>query len=280
MSPTQRLVLVWRLVFVWRGQTIGYDGFHVSPGHCPSNLMSSRNLPAKMINDPSLSRAEQLRVMRGLARFNRLMSLPDAMYSHLRRYARDTSGRSLNVLDVASGSGDMPIGWAKRAQSDGIKMQITMLDIHSLAIEEQQRRAKEAGVHLVSLQQDCLHQALPNGFDVVTCTRFVHRLDHHQSFRLLQSMQQATDHAMLVCDFERSRLNLAMVSLAGQMVSRSKVVHSDLASSVRSAFTIEEFERLAEDALTRPVRVQRLFPFRFLASFDGQGIPEIVPAFA
>lgn len=243
-------------------------------------MMFQRDRQPEMMEDPSLPDDEHLCALAGLARLNRISGVARAMYRHLRRHALAQSNRPLCVLDVASGSGDIPITWAKLARREGLKLQLTLLDVHSIAVEEQQRRARRVGLDVLSLQHDCLKSPLPGGFDVVTCSLFMHHLDDHQAFRLLQSMQAATDSALVICDLERTRLNLALVQIGARLLSRSQVVHHDAPVSVRSAFTLDEFKKLAEDALARPVRVQRSFPCRFIASLDEQAIPEAVPAFA
>jgi hypothetical protein len=86
--------------------------------------------------------------------------------------------------------------------------------------------------------------------------------------------------AILICDLDRSRLNLAMVALASRLVTGSEVVHHDAVASVRNAYTRQEFSALAERALAHPVEVRRLFPCRFLAAVEPLAVPVAVPAFA
>ena len=243
-------------------------------------MMLQRDRQPELMDDPKLPKAEHLQALKGLARLNRVSGVAGTMYHHLRRYALAQGNRALCVLDVASGAGDVPIAWARRAKREGLSMQLTLLDISSVAVEEQQRRARRWGLEILSLQHDCLNSPLPACFDVVTCSLFMHHLDDHQALRLLQSMQAASDNAMIVCDLERSRFNLMLVQCASRLLTRSSVVHTDSALSVRAAYSMDEFKRLAENALARPVRIQRAFPCRFVATFDEKTVPEIVPAFA
>lgn len=242
--------------------------------------MLHRDPQPEMMDDPSLSDEEHRRALAGLARLNRISGVARAMYRHIRRHALARADRRLCILDVASGSGDLPITWAKLARREGLNLQLTLLDTRPVAIQEQQRRSRLAGLEILSLQHDCLQSPLPSGFDVVTCSLFLHHLDEHQTFRLLQSMQAASDNAMIICDLERTRFNSMLVQLGSRVLSRSPIVHHDAAVSVRSAYTMEEFQRIAEDALARPIRVQRSFPCRFIAYVDEQAIPAVVPAFA
>lgn len=242
--------------------------------------MFPRDRQPELMDDPQLPREDHLQALAGLARLNRFSGVASAMYRHLRPFGLAVGDRPLNVLDVASGSGDVPLSWVKRAERDGWALQLTMLDISATAMAEQKRRAKAMGVEALSLQQDCLGDGLPAGFDVVTCSLFMHHLDEHQVFRLLQSMQGASHHGILVCDLDRSPLNLMLVKIGSRLLSRSHVVHYDAATSVRGAFTASEFEQIAESALARPVRVQRSFPCRFIATVAEEVVREPVAALA
>ena len=243
-------------------------------------MMHKRERQPEWMDDPNLPRADHLAALAGIARINRFTGIGRLMYRHIRRVAMARPDRRLNLLDVASGAGDIPISWARLARREGWKLQVTMTDTRGVALEEQQRRAHRDQVDVLSLQHDCLQSPLPGGFDVVTSSTFLHHLDDHQVFCLLQSMQAASGGALVLCDLERSRTNLILVRAVSSLLSRSPVLHHDGAVSVRAAFTVEEFKRLAEEALARPVRVSRAFPCRFIACQDEITGPETVPAFA
>ena len=242
--------------------------------------LEQRHLQPEMMDDPHLPRDEHLLALRGLARLNRCSGVASAMYRRIRRIALARHDRTLRLLDVASGAGDVPLTWARWARKEGWNLQLTLVDIRSIAVEEQQRRANEADLKVLSLQHDCLNTPLPSGFDIVTCLLFMHHLENHQASRLLQAMQSATESCTLVCDLERSYANLAMVTLASRLLSRSKVVHTDAALSIRAAFTMHEFQALSQEALGRPVHVHRIFPCRFIATLDELTARQAVPSFA
>lgn len=242
--------------------------------------MQQRDRQPELMDDPDLPRDQHQHALAGLARLNQFSGVSRATYRYIRQTAKEIGNRPLRILDVASGSGDVPISWLRRAQRDGLPMELTMVDCSPVAVEQQQCRAKAANLEVGSLQLDCLSSPLPNGFDIVTCSLFMHHLDDHQAFRLLQSMQAASDHAMMICDLERSRVNLELVRVASRLLTRSHVVHTDALLSVRAAYTRAEFRQLAEDALARPVRVTTSFPCRFVASFDEVAVAETMPAFA
>lgn len=242
--------------------------------------MFRRDRQPELMDDPNLPRDQHEHALAGLARLNRFSGVSRSTYRHLRRYADAIGNRPLRVLDVASGSGDVPLSWVKKSKRDSLPIELTMVDSSQVALDEQQRRAGKAGFKVESIQLDCLQSPLPTGFDLVTCSLFMHHLEDHQAVYLLQSMQASTEHAMLICDLERTRFNLEVVRVVSQLLTRSPVVHTDGLLSVRAAYTRAEFKKLAEDALSRPMRISPSFPCRFLATFDEDTVSDSTPAFA
>ncbi|MCP4504519.1 MAG: hypothetical protein GY822_31820, partial [Deltaproteobacteria bacterium] len=114
----------------------------------PNLSLGHRNLQAEAMDDPDLPRDEHELALRGLARLNRCSGVASAMYRRLKRLAMSRENQSLRLLDVASGSGDVPLRWAEWAKRDGWNLQLTLLDLRSVAIEEQQRRASAADLHV------------------------------------------------------------------------------------------------------------------------------------
>ncbi|XZE52319.1 methyltransferase domain-containing protein [Planctomycetaceae bacterium SH139] len=231
--------------------------------------MRERVVEPELMDDPNLDPAEHRLALRGLSRLNRFTGVADAVYRRLRRLSA-VSPRPLRVLDVATGSGDLPIRWLKLARRDGFPLQVTGVDMSPLAVSQAGEQAERNQVEADWLVANVLEDDLPNDFDVVCCSLFLHHFEDDDVVQLLRVMRDATDRGgelrrLLVCDLARSRLNLTLVSFAAQLVTRSPVVHCDAALSVRAAMTRREFEGLAETALGFAPRVEPLLPCRFLA---------------
>lgn len=241
-------------------------------------MTQRRDLQPEVMDDPALDATEHLRALRGLGMLNSTTGVGGALFRRLQRYVREHPERPLRVLDVATGGGDLPIQWARLAARRHVALQVTGVDISQRAVDFARDRARAAGVEVGFLCRDCLNQPLPEGFDVVTCSLFCHHLTEDQIVRLLRAMTDAARRAVLVCDLERSRLNLAAVWCASRLLSRSPVVHTDATLSVRAALTRDEFRQLAERALSRPVHIESLPPCRFVAVVDDAA--ELAPAAA
>jgi 2-polyprenyl-3-methyl-5-hydroxy-6-metoxy-1,4-benzoquinol methylase len=243
---------------------------HVLRGKPISRFAITRNLQPEWMDDPAIDPIEHSRALAGLARLNRFSGVAGRTFRCIQRLTSQrllpaSHPRRLRILDVASGSGDVPIAWVRMAKRFGIEFEITMLDISPMAISQQQRLAREHDVHVTSIQMNCLTESLPTGFDVVTNSLFMHHLEVEDASQLLRNMRAASDHAIVVCDLDRSRWNIAAVTIAGQLLTRSKTVHHDGPQSVRGAFTQQEFGWIGEKSLGMPMQIQSAFPCRFIA---------------
>lgn len=108
----------------------------------------------------------------------------------------------------------------------------------------------------------------------------MHHLDPPEVSRLIQEMWRVSGRAIVICDLERSRTNLALVAASARLVTRSPIVHFDASASVRGAYTRGEFATLVHQSLGFPVQVRSSFPCRFLTVIDQQCQAETVEGFA
>ena len=228
-----------------------------------------RDLQPEWMDQPGLSEEAHRRALGGLARLNRFTRVAHDMYRQIRHQTAGKSIKRLRVLDVASGSGDLPIQWLRWSKRDGLDWQVCALDLRSTAVLEQQTKAKQANVSLRSVRSDCIRDPLPDGFDIVTNSLFMHHLQDNQAIHLIRSMMHAARVGVLICDLERSRWNLRLVNAAARVLTRSEIVHHDADRSVRAAYRTGEFARLATAACASKTVPRRLFPCRFLLSLPG-----------
>lgn len=224
----------------------------------------------ELMDQPGIEESRHLAALAGLRRLNQVSQISSLLFAQIKhRIARHRmvyrNDRPLRVLDVASGSGDLPIDWLLRAKRRNLSLQVTALDRSDVALEAASKAAHEAGVELGTVQRDCLQSGLPVGFDVVTCSLFMHHLDPPDVSNLVHEMWRAASQSIVICDLERSRANLALVAASSRLLSRSDIVHHDAAASVRAAYTRGEFAVLLHHALGYSVRVKSMFPCRFLA---------------
>lgn len=197
------------------------------------------------MDDPELDPAEHRRALAGLARINWWSGSDRLLWPLIRQEAAAVGDRPLRVLDVATGSGDIPIALARRAARAGIRLQLAGCDISPTAVAAATSKAGP-GIHF--FQHDVLSQPLPIAYDVVVTSLFLHHLSESAAVALLREMARVSERLVIVNDLNRNRTNVGLVWLACRVLSRSRVVRYDGPASVRAAFTPAEAEQLATTA--------------------------------
>ena len=185
------------------------------------------------------------------------------LWPDVRALAREV-GRPLRVLDVATGGGDVPLGLRARAKRAGLTLELGACDISPVAIAAARERAAAVGATVDHFVADALAEPLPTGYDLVTCSLFLHHLSENDAAKLLARLAAAAGRLVLVNDLARGRWNTGMVWLGTRLVTRSPVVHADGPASVRAAFTRSEAAALAERAGLVGTTVSARFPCRWL----------------
>jgi SAM-dependent methyltransferase len=225
--------------------------------------LRTRDRIPELMDDPALDSGEHRRALVGLTRLNYFSNSVGVLWPSLAKLARELN-RPVRVLDVATGSGDVPRRLLARAKRANIALEIAACDISPTAIAEATREPSSVQFFV----HDVLHNPLPTGFDVVTCSLFLHHLSEDEAIALLTNMENATRHLLLVNDLARSRFNYCGVWLACHLLTRSRVVRFDGPASVRSAFTPQEALTLAHRAGLEGATVRSKFPARFLLSWE------------
>ena len=226
-----------------------------------------RELTPELMDDPGLDPQEHRRALTALARLNRL-SRAEAI---IRREVAALAGRSdepVSALDVATGSGDLPVALALRLRDS---VRVSGCDISDTALATARERAASRGVEVDLWRHDALAQPIPGRFDVVTCSLFLHHLDRESGVRLMRHMADAATRVVLISDLRRDRAGLALAWAASRVCTRSRVVRVDAVKSVRAAFKPTEVLEMAREAGLGSAEILPRWPRRMLLRWDAQG---------
>jgi len=172
------------------------------------------------------------------------------------------------VLDVGTGSADIPYALARRADRRRSELSITCLDrsAQMLAIA----RKRTAGhPRLRFVQAD--GGALPfddGSFDVAMCNLALHHFDPPAACQLLRELRRVSRRSPLVNDLRRSHAAFVGAWAFSRLTTRSRITRNDAPLSVRRAYTPAEALALAHEAEWRRPHV-RSYPLFRMALTDG-----------
>jgi 2-polyprenyl-3-methyl-5-hydroxy-6-metoxy-1,4-benzoquinol methylase len=229
-------------------------------------MLEQRRLRPEVMDQPGLDPAEHARALRGLARINWWSRSAGILWPRLRELTQRTNG-PIRVLDVATGAGDVPIRLSLLARRRGLPLHLEGCDFNAVAVEFARKRTDRAGADVRYFIQDALAGPLPEGYDVVMCSLFLHHLEREQARTLLARMAEAARRLVLVNDLIRSPTGLVLAHVGTRLLSRSWVVHNDGPLSVHGAFTMPELRALADEAGLRSADVAWRWPFRMLLTW-------------
>lgn len=216
------------------------------------------------MDDPELDSREHKHALRGLQRINAWTGNAALAWNTIANAARQIQTRPLRLLDIATGSADIPIALMKLSAKEGISLEIDACDISQRALSIAAAQCDASKTSLRLFRHDILANDLPEKYDIVMCSQFLHHLTDAAASAVLHKMMRAATNRVVVLDLERSRLNWLQVWLATRCLSRSRVVHFDGPQSVRAAFTVPELNALAQAAGFSKVEIRRKWPCRFV----------------
>ncbi len=227
--------------------------------------LAHRHRQPELMDDPALDPAEHRRALAGLARINAVSGSAKVLWPALRKLAIQHA-RPLRVLDIATGSGDVPLALRRFAENEKLPLSFAGCDLSAVAIEV----ATQSSGTVQFFIHDVLKDPLPSGFDAFTCSLFLHHLDEADVLALLRKLRAANPRLILVNDLERTRFNYAAVWAASRLFSRSRVVHVDGPLSILGAFTVNEMTAMAGTAGLSGATVRASFPCRMLLEWWGE----------
>jgi len=208
-------------------------------------------------------RADSLRQSLSFIRkVNRCLGGTRSVIAHLRRFSRDWSpGGRITILDLATGSADIPLAIVRWSRGVGHDVRVTALDRHPLTLDAAAEHVRgEPRVTL--LRADALRPPFePGCFDYVVSSLFLHHLTNQQVEATLGLMRRLACRGVIWNDLLRHRRAAWWCRLL--TFASNGIVKHDAAASVRAGFRRNEVESLRDRLHLRHLRYRRHFGHRF-----------------
>ncbi len=233
--------------------------------------MLARTRQSEWMDAPDADNAQLARSLRFIERVNRWLGYTRATLGHLERLTRDwQAGERMSVLDVATGSADVPRAMLQWAARKGIELHVTGVDRHpaTLALADQARPDR-----LELLQGDALALPFADGaFDYVTCSMFLHHLSDEDAVVTLKEMHRVARRGIIVADLLRTRAARFWIWLF--TIRANPMVKHDARASVRQAFTADEIRSLCKIAGWNSMSYHRHFAHRSVLVLKKPAAPD------
>lgn len=165
------------------------------------------------------------------------------------------------VLDVATGSGDIPLALVQRLSRPERPVHLVAVDVSPEVLAVARKHCHGSPVDLRCADARTLPFA-DLSFDVALCSLALHHFDRPDASRVLSEMWRVSRVGVVVTDLSRGYVAYLGTWLATRVLARSAVTHHDGPLSVLRAYTAGELRQLAIGAgIPRPT-VRWIAPFR------------------
>ena len=156
-------------------------------------------------------------------------------------------GARVSIVDLATGSGDIPRLIVRYAREIGAKVEIDALDRQSATVEI--ARKLSASYPEISYHETNILDCRPaEVYDIVLCSLVLHHFSDNDAVRVLQCCRELSRNFVLVSDLRRGSLATVGVYLLTALVFREPMTRHDARLSAARAFSFAEMHKLAERA--------------------------------
>lgn len=168
-------------------------------------------------------------------------------------------GAELRIVDLATGSADIPRFIAEYGRKVGAELRIDALDRQSSTLEIAKKLSvRYPGINFV--EGNILEWNAPQPYDLVLCTLALHHFSEDDAVRVLQRCLELSRKFVLVSDLRRGWLATLGVRFLTATMFREPMTKYDARLSAVRAFTFSEMNLLAQRAGWKNFR-QKTFPF-------------------
>lgn len=210
-----------------------------------------RQLTPEWMDDPGVDPAELKEALAFIRKVNLRLGGVKALTKHLERWStRWPDGHEVTILDVATGSADIPVEVVRWAGERGHRVRITAVDIHETTLDSAREHVErelgaDAPIELVRADaKELVDQYGPLSFDYVHAGMFLHHLSEIEILTVLRIMERVAKRGIVWNDLVRSRV--AMAGIWALTLGQSDMIKHDARLSVRAGFTKKEVKDYAQ----------------------------------
>ena len=205
------------------------------------SMLTARRCMPEFMDDPNVDRAQLEELLRFIRMVNRRLGGAAAALKHLQRWSADWPSRqTIRILDLGTGSADIPLAISDWASTSQHPVHIIAVDLHetTLAVARNQV-GKRADIELV--QADARHLTdlfEPHTFDYAHAGMFLHHLGDIEVMTVLRIMDRLTTRGLIWNDLVRGRIERLAVRVL--TLRAPAMIKHDAVVSVAAGFTRRE----------------------------------------
>jgi 2-polyprenyl-3-methyl-5-hydroxy-6-metoxy-1,4-benzoquinol methylase len=241
-----------------------------SPGHRAWGRRMKRSEEKELMDLPVQSRALLEEDLGNLRTINRWLGGSRAVIRGLQYALRRERLSTFSILDLGTGSADIPQAIIAWARAEGFAARIVGLDQNSVMVETALLRTK----HLPQVSIVCGDAVRPpfspRSFDFIIASQLLHHFSEANIVRCLRAWSELARRAIIISDLVRHGAAYYGIRWLTRLTTRNVMTLTDAPLSVRRAFTLPEWRDLLRYADVGRLELFPVFPFRMTALLSVQ----------
>lgn len=223
-----------------------------------------RSAEKEMMDSPGQPRELLVDDLRNLRIINRYLGCYRNVLRGLARLTGAPGIRRFTLLDIGTGSADIPTIIARWARRKQIAARISALEREAVTVEqavEQTRKFPEITV----VQGDATAPPFrPASFDFVLASQLLHHFPDEQIVTLLRAWARLARRGIIINDLVRHPLAYHGIRMLTKTFTANVMTRTDGPLSVQRALTIAEWRELFRRADVGMYKIEWALPFRVL----------------
>jgi 2-polyprenyl-3-methyl-5-hydroxy-6-metoxy-1,4-benzoquinol methylase len=199
----------------------------------------------EMMDRPQPVSHELERDLERLRQLNRWFGSYRLVSTFIRRWIKP--GARMRVVDLATGSGDIPRLVVDHARKINAQIEIDAVDQQAATLEI--ARSLSAGYPEISYHAaNILEWECPQQYDIALCSLVIHHFSDDDAVKLLRRCRELSNRLVLASDLRRGLLLQAGVYMLTALLFREPMTRFDARLSAQRAFSFLEMRELAMQA--------------------------------
>ncbi len=223
-------------------------------------MLGKRSLQEEQMDAAELDPAVYDQVLRDLAKVNRITMAHRASLRFLDQVHARNPGKTIRILDVGFGEGDLLRAMARHAATRGIKVDLTGIDLNPKSVGTA-KAATPPAMQVRYLSGNYADLA-GESWDVILSSLVAHHMSHDQLIAFLAFMEGQAALGWHINDLHRHGFAYWGYPLLARIMGWHRIVREDGRLSIARSYRPAEWPPLFAEAGVQSARAMRVFPFR------------------
>lgn len=208
------------------------------------------------------------RVLRELAFINRCLGNHRAIKKALTKLLRAESRKSLRIVDLGCGGGDVLQMIDRSFSQKGIELELIGIDGNPNSLAYARSQTKENTPISYQLEDILSPNFVVPSCDVLISSHFLYHLSDEDLIAFLRKQAAQVHHAWIISELERHQIALTLFSIVAPILRLSPMTKADGELAIRRAFSYSEMQQICNNLRWPKVHLQRVWAFRMILTLE------------